>query len=279
MNKKNFLKDIAGYVLFAVSIFFFVFIWNPFHLVVYSFLIGIIIYITLNIRKAEKFKLNSANLKTGVPYIISTYLFIIIIFSLSPYLRVREFQLTHPNYQILQGEVVFSDDGVYKQKGNLYSFVNVDYSYSANGKRYTQQQKEALKFYSFPIFSNTKTEYLKNRVNYKFNQLRLQRNYVIMVRKDNPEESQFFSSREVFYWSGSILKNFLSGILFMVTIFASIGLLAFLFRNNKVPSPEDKKLFAKKLLKILFIVLGIFFGLLFIIYLVLLFYFKSTGKL
>ncbi|PTS99600.1 hypothetical protein DBR11_12055, partial [Pedobacter sp. HMWF019] len=96
---------------------------------------------------------------------------------------------------------------------------------------------------------------------------------------DNPKESQFFSSKDVFYWSGSILKNFLSGILFMITILASMGLLVFLFRNHKGPSPEDKKFLAKKVWKILFIVLGTIFGLLFIIYLVLLFYFKSTGKL
>ncbi|PTS96185.1 hypothetical protein DBR11_19615, partial [Pedobacter sp. HMWF019] len=111
MDKRSFPKDIAGYILFAVMSFFFVFIWNPFHLVVYGFLIGIVIYVTFNIRQAEKLKLNRDNLKRGFPYIILTYLFIIVIFSLSPYLRVKEFQLTHPNYQIAQGEAVFSDSG------------------------------------------------------------------------------------------------------------------------------------------------------------------------
>ncbi|WP_142687950.1 hypothetical protein [Chitinophaga polysaccharea] len=188
---------------------------------------------------------------------------------------MKEFQWTHPGYHAVQGEVTVSGYDVYKQRGNLYSFVNVDYSYYVNGNHYQQQQKAALKFYSFPIFSNTKTGYLRDEVARRFSRIQQQKSYVIMVNDQQPASSRFFSSKQAFYCSGSALKNFLAGILFMLAVFALVGFLAFLFRNYKAPSPVNRKQLQQRIIKIILII----FGLLFTIYLAFLIYFKSTGKL
>jgi len=275
MDKKSFVRNIFVYILIAVISFFFLFIWNPFQLAIYSLLIGSVLYITMSIRKYEWRQLNRSNVERYLVNVGIVYLFVVVLYSLSPYLRLKEFQLVHPHYHSVEGDATAARDGIYRQKGNLYSFMDVDYSYQVNGVRYQQQQKEALKFYSFPIFSNTKADYLKERVNREFDQIRQQRSYVIMVNNERPVDSRFFSGREVFYWSGSILKNFLGGFLFMIIVIGLVGLMAFLFRNYKRPSPDVSKSVVKLIGKIL---LGIF-GLLFIIYLLLVFYFKSTGKL
>lgn len=275
MDKKSFVKNIFVYILIAVISFFFLFIWNPFQLAIYSLLIGSVLYIAMSIRKYEWRQLNRSNLERYLVNVGIVYLFVVVLYSLSPYLRLKEFQLVHPHYHVVEGDATASRYGIYRQKGNLYSFVDVDYSYQINGIRYQQQQKEALKFYSFPIFSNTKADYLKDRVGRLFNEIQQQQSYVILVNNERPADSRFFSGREVFYWSGSMLKNFLAGILFMITIVGLVGLMAFLFRNYKRPSPDVSKSVVKLIWKVL---LGIFV-LLFIIYLLLVIYFKSMGKI
>lgn len=275
MDKKSVVKNIFVYIFIAVISFFFVFVWNPFQLAIYSLFIGLILYIATNIRQYEWRQLNRNNLERYLFNVGIVYLFMVVLYSLSPYLRLKEFQFVHPHYQVVEGDATASHYGVYRQKGNLYSFVDIDYSYQVNGVRYQQQQKAALKFYSFPIFSNAKADYLTEQVNREFDQIRQQRSYVILVNNERPADSRFFSGREVFYWSGSILKNFLSGILFMIAVVGLVGLMAFLFRNYKKPSPVQRKSLVKLVWKIL---LGIF-GLFFMIYLLLLIYFKSTGKL
>lgn len=233
MNKKNFLENIAGYILFAAVGIFFIVIWNPFQLAVYSLFTGSVIFFILHIGRREKLSLSRYYLRRYLFYSGATYFLLVTLYSLSPYLRLKEFQWTHPGYHAVQGEVTVSGYGVYKQRSNLYSFVNVDYSYQVNGHLYQQHQKEVLKFYSFPIFSNTKTDYLSDQVARRFSQVQQQGSYVIMVNDHQPGHSRFFSGEEVFYWSGSALKNFLAGILFMIIIFTLIGLFAFLFRNYK----------------------------------------------
>lgn len=275
MDKKIPVKNIFTYTFIAAISLFFLFIWNPFQLVIYSLFLGLIIYIITGIGQYGRLKLNGNNFKRYLTGAALTYLVILTLYSVSPYLRLKEFQLVHPNYGVVEGDANAAHYGVYRQKGNLYGFVDVDYNYDVNGTRYAQQQKEALKFYSFPIFSNTKRDYLENCVNREFSRIRQQRSYVIMVNHDRPEESRFFSGREIFYWSGSMLKNFLSGILFMIAVVATVGLFAFLFRNYKRPSPVKKK----SLVKLIGLIFLIIFGLFFITYLVLLIYFKSTGKL
>ncbi len=275
MNKKSFLENIAGYILFAAAGFFFIVIWNPFQLAIYSLFIGIVIYLVLNIRQQGKLQLNSRHLRSALFYTGGIYFLIVALYSLSPYLRLKEFQWTHPGYHAVQGEVTVSGYGVYKQRSNSYSFVNVDYSYYVNGNRYQQQQKAVLKFYSFPIFSNTKTDYLRDEVAHQFNRVQQQKSYVIMVNDHQPGNSRFFSSGEMFYWNGSALKNFLAGILFMIAVFSLVGFLAFLFRNYRRPSPVNRKTIRLRIIKIILII----FGLLFTTYLAFLVYFKSTGKL
>lgn len=49
-----------------------------------------------------------------------------------------------------------------------------------------------------------------------------------MVNDRQPGSSRFFSSTEVFYWSGSALKNFLAGILFMIAVLALVLLWVFI---------------------------------------------------
>ncbi|HEY8958858.1 hypothetical protein [Chitinophaga sp.] len=233
MSKKSFLENIAGYILLAAAGVFFIVIWNPFQLAIYSLFTGAVIFLIFYIRQPEKQPLSKHHLRRYLFYTGVTYFLVVVLYSLSPYLRLKEFQWTHPGYHTVQGEVAVSGYGVYKQRSNLYGFVNVDYSYQVNGHRYQQHQKEVLKFYSFPIFSNTKTEYLSGQVARRFSRLQQQESYVIMVNDRQPDRSRFFSSAEAFYWSGSALKNFLAGILFMIIIFAMIGLFAFLFRNYK----------------------------------------------
>lgn len=275
MNKKSFLENIAGYLLFAAASFFFIVIWNPFQLAIYSLFIGVIIYFILSIRQYKKLQLNRQQLRKSLFYTAGIYFLIAALYSLSPYLRLKEFQWTHPGYHTAPGTVTVSGYGVYKQRSNLYSFVNVDYSYHVNNQRYQQQQKAVLKFYSFPIFSNTKTDYLKDQAAQKFDRILQQKSYVIMVNDRQPARSRFFGSAEIFYWNGSALKNFLAGILFMIAVFTLVGLLVFLFRNYKRPSPVNRKSLQIRIIKII----SIIFGVLFIIYLAFLVYFKSIGKL
>lgn len=275
MSKKSFLENIAGYVLLAAAGVFFIVIWNPFQLAIYSLFIGVIIFLIFYIGQREKQPLSRHHLRRYLFYTGVTYFMVVVLYSLSPYLRLKEFQWTHPGYHTVQGEVTVSGYGVHKQRSDLYGFVNVDYSYQVDGHRYQQHQEKVFRFYSFPIFSNNTTEYLKSQAARRFSQLQQQGGYVIMINDRQPERSRFFSSREAFYWSGSALKNFLAGILFMIVVFALAGLLAFLFRNYKRPSQVNRKSILLRITKIILII----FGLLFTTYLAFLIYFKSIGKL
>ncbi|MET3879633.1 hypothetical protein [Chitinophaga sp. OAE865] len=168
MNKKKFLGNIAAYILFAAVGIFFIVIWNPFQLAIYSLLIGAVIFFILNTRELGKQPSGRYHLRKYLFYTGEIYFLTVSLYSLSPYLRLKEFQWTHPGYHAVQGEVTVSGYGVYKQRSNLYGFVNVDYSYQVNGQGYQQHQKEVLKFYSFPIFSNARTDYLRDQAARRF---------------------------------------------------------------------------------------------------------------
>ncbi|SEW51512.1 hypothetical protein [Chitinophaga arvensicola] len=275
MDKKSLAKNIFGYIVLAVISFFFVFVWNPFQLAIYSLLTGLLLYVVYNIRRPEKQRLNRSNLEGYLTYAGFTYLLILLLYSVSPYLRVKEFQWTHPAYHSVEGEISDAAYGVYRQKGNLYGYVDISYRYHVADHYIQQQQKAALRFYSFPIFSNTKGDYLKARVKDQFNEIQQERSYVILVNDAQPERSRFFAGQALFYWSGSIMKNFCSGILFMIAVIGGVGLIAYLFRNYKRPAPANRKSLVKMVWMIVLGILGLFF----LIYLVLLIYFKSTGKL
>ncbi len=137
--------------------------------------------------------------KTISDFIISVTLFYLLtalIISTSPYLRIKDFQLFHPNYKASEFNITHFEGKYRSQYKSIgYYYATIDYTYEKNGKTYQQQEEEAIKWGHFTDNSQ------KNKA--KINQLLKENECFVFVNANNPTESKLFCSNKYLYLEGS----------------------------------------------------------------------------
>ncbi len=209
-------EDISNNILFIV--FTLVMLYsNPVSWIIYAAVLGIMFFF-----------LGDRTKKTFAISFVFSSLLIALIISVSPYLKMKDFQLTHPNYEISDFRIThFKGDFESRYKATGYYYGTIDYTYVKNGKTYHQQEKEAIKWDDFT------GDYKQNKT--KINQLIKENKCFVFVNSDNPNESKLFCSDKYFYLEGSEGYYFFQDMSFgTIGIILFIGIMAggLIFKEN-----------------------------------------------
>ncbi|MBK1897779.1 hypothetical protein [Chryseobacterium paridis] len=167
------------------------------------------------------------------------YLSLITLLSVSPFLKIQEFKLSHIKWEIINPSLIksasFWDTG-YKRRGN--SYVTVYYEYQSTGKLYKKSETEALKKY-YAIWDTRKTEDLVNEFSKSVAEKIKNKDYIILKNTSHPEETQLFLSTDYFYFQGSLFYNMITSI--AALIFVVLGLVIIILIFSKKTTGARKK--------------------------------------
>ncbi|MCJ8152302.1 hypothetical protein MKJ01_00835 [Chryseobacterium sp. SSA4.19] len=219
-----------GFVVIAALMIFIVFIENPVTYFLYAFLITL----------AVNFK-NLKYLKSSFLYVIRkfsitlivVYLVLIIVMSLSPFLRIQEFKISHWNWKAIHPKEIKAlpdwDSG-YKRMGN--SYVDIQYEYQSGGKLYKNKESEVLKKY-YPFWNGTEHDKLVSEFSKSVSEKIEQKDFIAFYTPEHPQKSKFFLSTDLFYFQGSLFYNFVTSFVMVIMGIAGLVLLIILSQIKK----------------------------------------------
>jgi len=204
-----------GFVCIAGLVVFCVFIENPVSYFLYAFCITV----------AVSFK-NLRHLKTGFRNVIrdfsiilsAVYLVLITVMSLSPFLRIEEFKISHWNWKAIDAKEIkalpFWDSG-YKRMGN--SYTDVSYIYQPDKTLYRKTESEALKRY-YPFWNRQDRDVLINEFSKAVSEKIEKKDFVVFYNTENQEKSKLFLSTDLFCFQGSLFYNFITSLVMMILV-------------------------------------------------------------
>ncbi|WP_261511132.1 hypothetical protein [Chryseobacterium paludis] len=210
-----------GYIGMAALVVFLVFIENPVRYFFYALSITTFIHFK-NFRYLRiDFKKVGGNFLLTISII---YLSLITILSVSPFLTIQEFKISHFTWKPVEAKTIKSSsfwDTGYKRRGN--SYATIYYEYQADGKRYKNSEPEALKKY-YPIWNTSKTDDLIIEFSKSVSEKIKNKDYIIFKSPNHHDKSRLFLSTDIIYFQGSLLYNMATS---MATIILTIlGLLS-----------------------------------------------------
>lgn len=207
-----------------------VFIENPITYLLYAFLITVAVHFN-----------RLKDIKTDFRYVIRDfsiilsviYLVLIIVMSLSPFLKIQEFKISHWNWKATETKeikAVTAWHNGYKRMGN--SYTDVSYTYKAGNELYKKTESDAMKKY-YPFWNFQENDERVNEFSQSVSEKIRKKDFVIFYSQKNPEKSKLFLSGDLFYFQGSLFYDFVTS--FVIAIFTVIGLLCafFIFENKK----------------------------------------------
>ncbi len=225
-----------GFICIAALVVFCVFIENPVSYFLYAFFITV----------AVNFK-GLRYLKTGFRYVIrdfsiilsAVYLVLITMMSLSPFLSIQEFKISHWNWKTIDAKEIKalpSWDSGYKRMGN--SYTDVYYAYQPGRTLYTKTESEALKKY-YPFWNSQKRDELVNEFSQSVSEKIEKKDFVVFYHPGNQEKSKLFLSTDLFYFQGSLFYNFITS--FAMMILAMLGLVSAIVLFSLVKNRDKKQ--------------------------------------
>lgn len=208
--------EYLGAVIMTAMLLVFIFVVNTYHYFIYALVITVFIFI---LKKTQR----KGWRKKGEYFLILlgiSYAFLLIFFSVSPFLRFKEFQWTHLSWNTTDAKIVFYQSGWDKpyRKSSGYAYSDITYSYKAGNHHFTRTEHKAEKLY-YPVWENKKRiQKLKKEVLQKTRQRIDDKKFIVLYNPDHPSESRFFLSRQLFYPQGSGLYAFavLIGVFFLI---------------------------------------------------------------
>ncbi len=158
--------------------------------------------------------------------------------SLSPFLRIQEFKLSHWNWKTIDAreiKALSSWDNGYKRRGN--SYTDVYYVYQSGIKLYKKTESGALEKY-YPFWNRDENDELVREFSKSVSEKINKKDFVIFYNQKKQEKSKLFLSKDLFYFQGSFFYNFITS--FVMMIFAIVGLVCAIFLFSKRITKREK---------------------------------------
>ena len=206
------------------------FLMNPYRYLFYALVIGGAVFAFKN-----KVWINPKKwLTEGLTVCGIVYLILISLLSVSPWLQVTEFRLSHWNWRKVSGNTksIHPDwDGGYRRaKG--YAYADVFYSYVTDYRHFENVEKKAVKRY-YPFFKSDSTmARLQRQIAKTLEDAGRKNSFIIFYRIAKPAESKLFVDDAVFEPRGSMLYGL--ALLMILFILALILIfISFLFSKKQ----------------------------------------------
>ena len=194
----------------------YLFIFNPVRFVIYALIIVIII-------NFKNFFQVNINVKTKAKYfaikLSVTYLLILTVLSLSPMLMLKEFRFSHQNWIQIEPKITNAKalwDNGYRRKGNTYA--DIDYLYEYQGQIHQKTEHEAVKMY-YPFWDRRKPESLRKEFSYILSETINEKTFTAFCDPENQNKSRLFVSKDLLYFRGSLLYDFITSFVFCLMAF------------------------------------------------------------
>lgn len=221
---------VLGFIVMGAGILFLVFIENPVRYFFYVLFLAVVI----NFKSFPNLRIDLK--KVAGNFLITlcvAYLSLITLLSLSPFLKIQEFKLSHPGWKPVSAQIIKPTalwDTGYKREGN--SYVDVYYEYLSDGKLYKNSASEALYQY-YPLWNRKKSHELVNEFSKSVSEKIKKKDYIIFSDPDQPEKSKLFLSTDLFYFQGSLFYNMVTGIAALLLIILGLTAAIFLVPLNR----------------------------------------------
>lgn len=225
----NLFFTFLGFVGMAGLILFLVFVENPVRYFCYALCISVIIqFKNLRYLKIDLKKVATIFLMT----ITCVYLSLITILSVSPFLTIQEFKLSHLTWKPVEAKIIkpsfFWDTG-YKRRGN--SYATIYYEYQADGKLYKGSEPEALKEY-YAIWNTGKTNELVNEFSKSVSEKIKKKDYIIFANPNHQQKSKLLLSTDFIYFHGSLFYNMITGITSLILVILGFLFIIYIFSKK-----------------------------------------------
>lgn len=223
-----FLTFLGGIVVAAMLVFY-IFIENPVTYFLYAFIIAA----AFNFRNLRFIRADFRNAIRDFSVSLGiVYLVVIILMSLSPFLKIQEFKISHWNWKAVDAgktKASASWDRGYKRKGN--SYADVYYTYPSGKTLYKKTEPEALKRY-YPFWNSQAPDELVTEFSRYVSEKIRQKDFAVFYSPENPGKSKLFLSTDLFYFKGSLFYDFITS--FVTMIIGIMGLITaiILFSNR-----------------------------------------------
>ncbi len=249
-SEQRVMKSIGKFLQWSVAaafIFVIVFWGNSYRYFIYALVCSSLLYFPLQkiilsklgkgdgrdeVRynvNGKRITMQSGNRIAFVVLLAAVYVLIISVFSVSPSLERKEFALTHPSWIATVPAIINFESKIHRGK-TKYTYLNVEYQYTANGQLYLRKLDKAEKQYAFlPIVSQRRFEQMRTELLDRANGLIANKEYILFYNPQNTEQQKFCLADDSFYLQGSWLYD----ILFVyLLLFLFIVIIAFLFRKD-----------------------------------------------
>ncbi|MBL1219748.1 hypothetical protein JET18_02805 [Chryseobacterium sp. L7] len=237
-----FLKAIA----IAAFIIFVAYIENPVRYFFYALFVAILVNFKSlrNLRIDFKNVIQKFSIRAGL-----IYLFLITVFSVSPFLKIQEFKASHWNWtspdEIIIHPTVLWDTG-YRRKGN--SYADVIYKYQYKGTSYKNSESEILKKH-YPFWNwKDRDELIPDFATAVSEKIRA-KDYILLINPKQPQQSKLFLSSDFLYFQGSLFYDAVTGYAaFGVILICCIAFIYIIPTKNSSPKHKGgrKKTTVKK---------------------------------
>lgn len=229
--------------IFLVVIVAFVF---PIRFAIYSLIITLLIVFIINFRKRRI-------PKTIFIKLYSTFVFVYILMqiclSISPYIKVQEFNWSHKNWNKTKMEIQEIEAHNFQGfKSSGFAYVTANYQFSHQGNIIHTMEKSAVRRY-FPLWSKLDSYQKKEEVIKRATRFIASKQPVLFVHKSDPNQTRLFLSQEYIYLKGSILYQFLGGMMLIcILIITSFACLTFYLIRRKITQKADSNQLYQKLI-------------------------------
>jgi energy-coupling factor transporter transmembrane protein EcfT len=215
--------DYLGAVVVTAMLIVFIFVVNNYHYFIYATIIaGVIFMVRKTSKQGWKEKGKYFLILTGLVYVP-----LLLLFSVSPFLRFAEFRCTHPGWKTAEAEDLSygSEWEPRKRRSSGYAYSDISYSYQVGTRSFTHKEHSVEKLY-YPVWeSDRKILELKDDLLQRTKERIRKGKFMLLYNAETPSESKFFISRQLLYPQGSELYAY---IIFISIIFFSMALSAVL---------------------------------------------------
>lgn len=242
-TKKDIFVEIAGIVFLICAIIYFFFFNENLRVFFYA----TVIYVALYFIFLKKYY-SKTDYFYHVIALFLTFIILTLLFRSSPLLQLKEFEWTHPHWQKIENVQLLQQEVDLSSRRNAHAYSTIVYEYSYQGQSYVIEQSDLCRQYSFVIGEEYSD--LKHWSQDKVKQGYLNHQYVALVNSEQPEESIYFYSQDVFDIRGSWFAK----LLYVMQIVLVGGVIAlFGWGVKRLVDPKDQIKKMPKMKKILFI--------------------------
>ena len=164
------------------------------------------------------------------------YLLVQFVFASSPWLQLKEFEWTHPQWQVAENVHVIDMTQEYhgRRKEMGYNFMTIIYQYDVTGKQYSTEQSDLVRQYHLWLTDDRST--LRGLSQAKLEQALQDQAQIVLFNSANPAESIFFYSQDWVDFRGSWFARlfYFSQLILIGALLWAGGMLI-----KKVVNPKD----------------------------------------